>query len=243
MSRQVSGSARLTCEPGVTEIFTPRGRAAPRFRAVTTQGPVDAASSSNAARCAECSSPLAHDQRYCLECGARRGPLPRHLAAMITRPAPPAADVDPPAGDALDAMLRARRRRAGASGLAARARATAVAILSMLAFGVVAGSLVKPEAESLARTSSSRCLPRRRPRPRRPLPTQARRQTAVARGGGGGGGSSSGSGSGSGSSAPADSLAPARPRCRPTRAPATGTGDGGGGGGGSWASPRSSMCS
>ena len=34
-------------------------------------------------RCAGCDAPLAHDQRYCVECGARRGPLPAEIAALI----------------------------------------------------------------------------------------------------------------------------------------------------------------
>jgi hypothetical protein len=36
-----------------------------------------------AARCVQCGSPLAHDQRYCVECGTRRGPLPRAVARQI----------------------------------------------------------------------------------------------------------------------------------------------------------------
>ena len=34
-------------------------------------------------RCADCESALAHDQRYCLNCGARRGPLPVTVAMVI----------------------------------------------------------------------------------------------------------------------------------------------------------------
>ena len=33
--------------------------------------------------CTECSASLVHDQRYCLECGVRRGPLPRQVAGLI----------------------------------------------------------------------------------------------------------------------------------------------------------------
>src|SRR5689334_25431776 len=36
-----------------------------------------------ASRCGECHARLAHDQRYCLECGARRGPLPSHVSQLL----------------------------------------------------------------------------------------------------------------------------------------------------------------
>ena len=37
----------------------------------------------SAFRCDECGSGLAHDQRYCTECGTRRGPLPPEIAGLI----------------------------------------------------------------------------------------------------------------------------------------------------------------
>jgi hypothetical protein len=102
-------------------------------------------------RCAECTRPLAHDQRYCLRCGARRGPLPARIGLTIgeihergrslpvsgvelsNRPAAPAA---PRSGD----------------NLVPAARSAAVAILLMLAFGCVVGSLTTPGGvEALAR--------------------------------------------------------------------------------------------
>src|ERR1700730_14092508 len=36
-----------------------------------------------AAACAQCQAPLMHDQRYCVECGARRGPLSPTAAKLI----------------------------------------------------------------------------------------------------------------------------------------------------------------
>jgi hypothetical protein len=36
-----------------------------------------------ATRCVQCKAALAHDQRYCVECGARRGGLPRAVARRI----------------------------------------------------------------------------------------------------------------------------------------------------------------
>src|SRR5579864_3053621 len=97
-------------------------------------------------RCAECDAKLVHDQRYCLDCGARRGSLPPYVAAVIatimeqgkavtvTPPRPVAEPVDAHAGR-FDAWLGAPR-------------AAAVAVLGMLGFGVVVGSLVSESAAS-----------------------------------------------------------------------------------------------
>ena len=68
-----------------------------------------------ATRCAECSGRLAHDQRYCLRCGARRGPLPLRIGVTIGEiheqgRARPSAGTD------------ARRRRGLARGRQARHR-------------------------------------------------------------------------------------------------------------------------
>ena len=51
-------------------------------------------------RCVECETPLAVDQRYCLSCGRRRGPLRvpfrDHLAEVEAAPPPPAPPPDEP---------------------------------------------------------------------------------------------------------------------------------------------------
>ncbi|MBV8429905.1 MAG: hypothetical protein JO244_01995, partial [Solirubrobacterales bacterium] len=96
-------------------------------------------------RCLECDSRLAHDQRYCVQCGARRGALPAWIAGVIGGirergrqvrvggPLPtPAA---PPPPGRFDAWLGAPR-------------AAAVAVMGMLGFGVVVGSLVSGSAAS-----------------------------------------------------------------------------------------------
>jgi hypothetical protein len=94
-------------------------------------------------RCAECAGPLAHDQRYCLRCGARRGPLPARIGLTIgeihergraLRARGAALSTSPdPAGPAR-----------GGDTLVPAARSAAVAILLMLAFGCVVGSLTTP---------------------------------------------------------------------------------------------------
>jgi phosphatidylinositol-3-phosphatase len=98
-------------------------------------------------RCAECDSRLAHDQRYCVECGARRGPLPAGIAPLIGaiheqgRAAALPAD-DPLAGSLAEIGARPSRLEVAMPG----PRAAAVAVMGMLAFGVIVGSLVGGES-------------------------------------------------------------------------------------------------
>jgi phosphatidylinositol-3-phosphatase len=81
-------------------------------------------------RCAECGERLLPDQRYCLACGARRGPPTAPLGAGA-----PAAVARP----------RARRALALPSPPAA-----AVAVMGVLALGAAIGSIVAPPADSAA---------------------------------------------------------------------------------------------
>jgi len=96
-------------------------------------------------RCAECSSPLAHDQRYCVECGARRGSLPRHISSLIGGIMEQGRRI--PAGGALPATAPAPEPSRFDAWVGAP-RAAAVAVLGMLGFGVVVGSLVSGSAAS-----------------------------------------------------------------------------------------------
>ncbi len=95
--------------------------------------------------CANCGARLATDQRYCLRCGTRRGPLPPAVdstlremrvspAPLIHKP-PPAPEPHPAFGRQLPTP-----------------RVASLAVMARLAFGVVAGSLTQPGGvESLAR--------------------------------------------------------------------------------------------
>ena len=93
--------------------------------------------------CESCGAPLAEDQRYCLECGARRGPLPFAIADRLAAvagdeplPAPPAAQDDAPQpipcprrawrrspSSACSGSGRDRRRRQAAAGRRCRLHA------------------------------------------------------------------------------------------------------------------------
>src|ERR1700716_3997126 len=89
--------------------------------------------------CAHCGASMAHDQRYCLKCGERRGALPPHISHLIGaareqgRPVSfaPAAQPEPAPLDrwSSDTWIRAPR-------------AAAAAVIGMLGLGVVVGSAV-----------------------------------------------------------------------------------------------------
>jgi hypothetical protein len=117
--------------------------------------------------CAECGTALSGDQRYCVECGARREPLPAAVAGIIA----PLLARDRAAAESKSES--AERSAAGAAGVAAAAvaakpaapkatgglgfmpspRAAAVAVMGMLAFGVVIGSATSQLAQSAGLTS------------------------------------------------------------------------------------------
>jgi hypothetical protein len=87
--------------------------------------------------CRNCSSPLAPDQRYCVECGMRRGPIPPEIQSMIVTAA--VAHAEP--------VLAAEPVRGPAFTMPSP-RSAAVAVAGVLAFGVLIGSIVSPPAES-----------------------------------------------------------------------------------------------
>jgi hypothetical protein len=97
-------------------------------------------------QCGECGAPLVHDQRYCLQCGTRRGTLPAHVAGLfagiiergrrVATPSRPEGERLVPQTHWYDSWAQAPR-------------AAAVAVLSMLGFGVVVGSLVTGSAASV----------------------------------------------------------------------------------------------
>ncbi len=132
--------------------------------------------------CPECGAPMAHDQRYCVRCGTRRGGLPAHVAGLlggivergrrVATPARPDAEPLVPQTHWYDSWVQAPR-------------AAAVAVLSMLGFGVVVGSLVTGSVASPLEPGDRRRIPRQpgcQPA-RAPAPP---RNTGNSGGGGGG---------------------------------------------------------
>src|SRR5260370_26074407 len=105
-----------------------------------------------AIRCHQCEALLAHDQRYCVECGARRGPLPAAIAALIGLPTPPARGSAPP--ELAPDRTPAPEEEAAPGpwrldGVSAPAPSiAAVAVIALLAFGGFLGSAVPPRDPS-----------------------------------------------------------------------------------------------
>ncbi|MDQ8044786.1 MAG: alkaline phosphatase family protein [Solirubrobacteraceae bacterium] len=93
-----------------------------------------------AAQCATCHSPLTSGQRYCVECGTRNGPLPYRVTTALQGPTASVWPVlaEPLEGSDDDLLDWADGLRVPAAWQAA------TAILGLLAFGVIAGSLGGP---------------------------------------------------------------------------------------------------
>jgi phosphatidylinositol-3-phosphatase len=116
-----------------------------------------------ATSCASCGATLASSQRYCLECGERRGPLPAAISKWLSVVEPgeggekPAGDPEA-AGAGLGAIAAADPGSEDSLdppddiSLAERympePRSAAIAVMALLAFGVVAGAATGPIAQS-----------------------------------------------------------------------------------------------
>jgi hypothetical protein len=105
----------------------------------------DDESRGHARGCSACGAGLAADQRYCLSCGERRGAIPAAVAKWLSIVAPPAAaDSAPVPGPKLapeDGEESSRRYMP-------EPRSAAVAVMCLLAFGVLLGGLTGPAAQS-----------------------------------------------------------------------------------------------
>jgi phosphatidylinositol-3-phosphatase len=116
---------------------------------VTTPGDDEGRGFERVKACAGCGASLRDDQRYCLECGVRRGPLPAAIAGQLTSlqerkleqaPSPP----EPEPAEEEKGLL---------ASVMPTPRAAAVAVMGMLAFGVMLGSAISPLARSAGLTS------------------------------------------------------------------------------------------
>jgi phosphatidylinositol-3-phosphatase len=111
-----------------------------------------------AASCASCNATLESSQRYCIECGARRGPLPAAFAKWLSIVRPDAGS-DAAIGGAVSGTEESAAAIAATEGgvfedsiLAERfmpePRSAAIATMALLAFGVVIGAATGPLAQS-----------------------------------------------------------------------------------------------
>ena len=173
-------------------------------------------------RCAECDAPLAHDQRYCVECGVRRGPLPAQIAGLIgaIHEQGPAPDL-PPGTPLADSLAEPDRGPRTGGFVMPSPAAGAVAVMGMLAFGVIVGSLVGgTSVETLA--SAPLIVVGLHPSTTPAVHTVIASQSGGSGSGGGGGGAGA---AGGGSAAPAvqDDQASASPSTSPTSTTGTDT--------------------
>jgi hypothetical protein len=110
------------------------------------------------ASCASCNATLEGSQRYCLECGARRGPVPAAFAKWLSIVRPD-ADSEVATGGAVPNTEESAAATTAAEGavfedttLAERfmpePRSAAIATMALLAFGVVVGAATGPLAQS-----------------------------------------------------------------------------------------------
>jgi hypothetical protein len=106
--------------------------------------------------CAECGSPLAEDQHYCLHCGARVGSRGALLEAILRREAVRArcsADLAPAPTEPLAATRGRALARAGLR--LPSARISALVVLVFLGFGVMLGRVAgSPASDTLASSRS-----------------------------------------------------------------------------------------
>ena len=98
--------------------------------------------------CGSCGARLQPDQRYCLECGERRGAIPAAVASWLSIVGQPGREEGPSEQSrripsAEDAGEGALQRR-----YMPEPRSAAIAVLTVLGFGVLLGGLTGPAAQS-----------------------------------------------------------------------------------------------
>lgn len=96
--------------------------------------------------CSSCGARLAVDQRYCLACGERRGAIPAAVARWLSIVDPPAEAEDTPAAAA--ALAAEAGEEESTRSYMPEPRSAAVAVMCLLAFGVLLGGLTGPAAQS-----------------------------------------------------------------------------------------------
>ncbi len=108
-----------------------------------------------AGKCAECGHAVRPTQRYCIECGARQAALPAIVATRIAALKESAHAVAPPASDAGLAegvATEAAEAKDDRWWFMPSPQVAAVAVMALLAAGVVLGSVTSPLALSAATT-------------------------------------------------------------------------------------------
>jgi hypothetical protein len=117
----------------------------------------DQARRADAAGCSACGAALAPGQRYCLACGTRNMPLPAVLAAWLERVRPKPKAQSPttkPSGGTGEADAAGESDEEGPlANVMPTPQAAAVAVMALLAFGVIVGTLTNQLAQSAGLTT------------------------------------------------------------------------------------------
>ena len=97
--------------------------------------------------CNSCGARLAADQRYCLNCGERRGAIPAAVAQWLSI-VEPAAEGEPAEAAAVAPSPQDEGEEASQARYMPAPRSAAIAVLTVLGFGVLLGGLTGPAAQS-----------------------------------------------------------------------------------------------
>jgi hypothetical protein len=98
--------------------------------------------------CDLCRAPLAYDQRYCVDCGTRRDPLPAEIAALISLIAAGATGPSRAPAESVAPLPRHDQPRRGSGVPPASVCAATLAAICALGLGVVAGNAAGPAHRS-----------------------------------------------------------------------------------------------
>jgi phosphatidylinositol-3-phosphatase len=137
---------------------------------VATSTDDDARRAARGKDCGSCGARLVDDQRYCLQCGRRRGPLPAAVAARLPVLVEPDPEEKAPAPVEPEPVGADKARLLG---YVLNPRAAAVAVMGMLAFGALLGAAISP----LARSAGLYSILLEEPEPE-PAPVEAEEPTA-----------------------------------------------------------------
>ncbi len=111
-------------------------------------GDDEVSSKAGAERCADCGAGLGADQRYCLKCGARHGPLPAAIAKRIDSLTKSGSEKAANGAAAAAAKTGKAQAKSERWDFMPSPQVAAVAVMALLAAGVVLGSVTSPLAQS-----------------------------------------------------------------------------------------------
>ncbi len=97
--------------------------------------------------CNSCGARLAVEQRYCLNCGERRGAIPAAVAQWLSI-VEPAAEGKAAEAEVVPPSSREEGEEASQARYMPAPRSAAIAVLTVLGFGVLLGGLTGPAAQS-----------------------------------------------------------------------------------------------